>query len=142
MIRLAEARKKSEPKAAKRTTFITGTIQDVKIPRIPYALITSTSLLHHLHDPHVLWNTLVDQATEKTIIYIVDLLRPPNEEEALKLVNTYSGNEPEILKQDFFNSLCAAFEPDEVREQLSQKGLNRLSVKVVSDRHFIVYGKT
>ncbi len=48
---------------------------------------------------------------------------------------------PEILKKDFYNSLCASFEPAEVEQQLSNTGLTGLSVKIVSDRHLIVYGE-
>jgi hypothetical protein len=52
----------------------------------------------------------------------------------------YSGDEAEILKRDFYNSLLAAYRPDEVRGQLSEAGLDFLEVDVVSDRHFVVWG--
>ena len=60
---------------------------------------------------------------------------------AHRLVEHYSGDEPEVLKQDFYLSLLAAFEPEEVEEQLAAAGLSGLSVKVVSDRHLIVFGE-
>jgi hypothetical protein len=47
-----------------------------------------------------------------------------------------------VLKQDFRNSLHAAFEPAEVTEQLQVAGLGQqLSVNVVSDRHLAVWGR-
>jgi hypothetical protein len=70
----------------------------------------------------------------------MDLLRPDTREQAAQLVEQYAQNEPEILRRDFFNSLLAAYRLDEVTAQLHQAGLSQLQVKVVSDRHFIVWG--
>jgi len=48
--------------------------------------------------------------------------------------------EPEIIvKQDFFNSLCAAFTVEEVRAQLADAGLD-LEVSRVSNRHMWIHG--
>ncbi|HWR89569.1 MAG TPA: hypothetical protein VN260_04885 [Dissulfurispiraceae bacterium] len=68
------------------------------------------------------------------------LMRPRSQDQAQLLVETYSRDEPEILKRDFFNSLCAAFTPDEVREQLNAAALDHFSVQSVSDRHLIICG--
>ncbi|MBT6051796.1 MAG: SAM-dependent methyltransferase, partial [Candidatus Scalindua sp.] len=87
------------------------------------------------------WKTILDYGSSGTKIFIVDLFRPDSKERADWLVNEYSGNEPEILKKDFYNSLCASFETAEVEQQLSNIGLSGLSVKIVSDRHLIVYGE-
>ena len=73
---------------------------------------------------------------------MIDLIRPDSEEEARLIVEKYSGGEPEILKNDFFHSLLAAFTAGEVRNHLSEAGLlEQLRVRVVSDRHFAVSGK-
>ncbi len=53
---------------------------------------------------------------------------------------TYAGDEPELLKRDFRDSLFAAFEPAEVRAQLVEAGLEYLEVAMVSDRHLVVSG--
>jgi hypothetical protein len=71
----------------------------------------------------------------------MDLMRPQTTQVAEELVNTYSGAEPLILKQDFYNSLCAAFTPEEVQGQLSTAGLGQLNIKDISDRHLLVYGR-
>jgi len=57
------------------------------------------------------------------------------------LVNTYCGNEPDILRCDFYNSLCAAFSPKEIKLQLEDADLQGLEVEVITDRHLIVHGK-
>jgi hypothetical protein len=78
---------------------------------------------------------------ENSIIFIMDLTRPETEQAALELVNTYSGDEPEILRQDFYNSLCAAFTPEEVANQLVTGGIGHLKVAIISDRHMLIYGR-
>jgi ubiquinone/menaquinone biosynthesis C-methylase UbiE len=141
MLKLANERKARETEIGNRVTFIEGLIPEAAIPRGPYDLIVSNSLLHHLRNPKVHWGTILDYAFPGTKVFVVDLFRPESEEEAARVVNKYSGNEPEILKRDFYNSLLAAFKPAEVEQQLSDVGLTELSVKVVSDRHLVVYGE-
>jgi hypothetical protein len=112
----------------------------VKLPHVTYDLIISTSFLHHLSDPSSLWKTIVEYASSGTKIFVYDLLRPSSQEEASRLVNLYSGSEPGVLRKDFFHSLLAAFEPEEVEQQLMLARLPELMLKVVSDRHLIVFG--
>ena len=141
MIELANQRKCRETEFLSNIKFIEAEIPAAPIPGILYDLIVSNSLYHHLHDPEVLWKTILDYGSSGTKIFIVDLFRPDSKERVDWLVNEYSGNEPEILKKDFYNSLCASFEPAEIEQRLSNIGLSGLSVKIVSDRHLIVYGE-
>ena len=141
MIDLANERKEREGKAGKCVTFLKGFIPGKTIPRGEYGVIISTSFLHHLHDPSVLWRTIAEHAIPGSKLFVYDLFRPPERTVALQIVEQYAGNEPEILKRDFYNSLRAAFEPREVEQQLADSGLSELSVEVVSDRHLIVYGE-
>jgi len=140
MIRLANVRKARIATPGKRVTFIEGLIPGAAIPAVPYAAIVSNSLLHHLHDPQVLWQTVVRHAGAGTRIFIADLLRPESEGHAGRLVEMYADGEPEVLRRDFYHSLCAAFKPREVAAQIAAAGLGELSVQVISDRHLVVYG--
>ena len=106
-----------------------------------YDLIFSNSLLHHLPDPMVLWNKIKELSLPETYIFIMDLLRPETIEETVKLKALYVRGEPEVLQKDFYNSLLAAFEIDEVRGQLSQAGLGKLEVQQITDRHIIIFGQ-
>ncbi len=72
---------------------------------------------------------------------VADLLRPASQDQARSLVATYAGEEPEVLRRDFFHSLCAALRPDEVRPQLEEAGLGCLEVAAISDRHLAVWGR-
>ena len=140
MIALANHRKANAGKVGDRTTFIEGLIPDVPLGPVPYTAVISNSLLHHLHKPHVLWETVRRYADAGTRVYVVDLLRPENHAAAQRLVEQYAAREPEILRRDFYNSLLAAFEPGEVEAQLARAGLDALSVAVISDRHLVVHG--
>lgn len=103
--------------------------------------VISNSLLHHLRDPGVLWSTAATCCRPGGAVFVVDLARPRSEAEALQLMRRYAGGAPELLQRDYFNSLLAAYRPDEVRDQLAQLGLCDLAVEVVSDRHLIVWGR-
>ena len=124
-----------------RIHLIQGLIPDIEMPETQYNVIISNSLLHHLHDPAGLWQCIKNYSHGCTIIYVMDLMRPHSVHKAKELVNTYSGAEPQVLKQDFYNSLCAAFTPEEVQGQLNRAGLSQLAVTVISDRHLLVYGQ-
>ncbi len=140
MIELGNRRKALEAATGERVRFIEGRIPGAAIPAITYAAIISNSLLHHLHDPGVLWETIARYAGNGTLIYVVDLFRPQSPAEARRLVDEYAAGEPGVLQRDFYNSLLAAFEPGEVEAQIAAAGLDGLSVEMISDRHLVVYG--
>ncbi len=102
--------------------------------------IISNSLLHHLHDPAVLWDALKSHGRTGSHVLIMDLLRPATRRVAARLVTTYASAEHELLKQDFYNSLLAAYTAEEIKTQLKIAGLDRLKTQSVSDRHVMVYG--
>lgn len=110
------------------------------LPSGAFEAIVSNSLLHHLDDPQTLWSTVRSIATGTMPVFIMDLQRPPTSESARALVERYSGDEPEILRKDFENSLHAAYRPQEVEEQLRDAGLTGLRVETVSDRHLVAFG--
>ena len=140
MIRLANARKAHESVTGERVCFIEGLLPGASIPGAPFAAVISNSLLHHLHEPQVLWETVLKVASPGTRVYVVDLFRPQTVAGAQGLVDEYAADEPDILRRDFYNSLCAAFAPHEVETQLTTAGLAGLAVEVISDRHLAVYG--
>lgn len=124
-----------------RIKLIEGFIPGARIPRKTYDVILSSSFLHHLHDPPVLWQTVRRYSKRGTIVFIADLRRPSSRARAREFERKYSRGEPEVLRRDFFNSLLAAFTPSEVRRQLKTAGLEELQVEIISDRHQIVFGR-
>lgn len=103
--------------------------------------VVSNSLLHQLHDPKVMWQTIRELAKPGAPVLVMDLTRPPSKKRARELVALYAQGAPELMSRDFYNSLLAAFEPKEVRKQLETAGLPSFKVGVVSDRHMIIYGR-
>ena len=140
MIALARQRKAADAVVGRRVNFIEGVLPGAPVPALAYAAIISNSLLHHLHNPAVLWEVVARHAGSGTHIFIADLYRPQSVAVAQRLVDQYAAGEPGVLRRDFYHSLCAAFEPGEVEAQLAAAGLHELSVDVVSDRHLVVHG--
>jgi cyclopropane fatty-acyl-phospholipid synthase-like methyltransferase len=126
---------------ADRVRFVQGLVPGADLPERRYDAIISNSLLHHLHRPKVLWEAIRDLGASGAPVLVMDLMRPRTREQAREIVETYAGEEPPVLKTDFFNSLLAAFETSEVQAQLQQAGLGGLSVTPVSDRHLLVWGR-
>lgn len=129
------------PEVRDRVLLIHGMLPGVKLHGQTFDTIVSNSLLHHLHDPAVLWDAVKQFAKPGARVFIVDLMRPADEPDARALTDRYCVGEPEVLRRDFFHSLLAAFTPDEVREQLAAAGLSHFEVRVVSDRHLMVAGR-
>ena len=66
-----------------------------------------------------------------------DLSRPKTPRRARQIVETYSGEESDLLKKLFYDSLLAAYTPDEVRGQLAAanlttRGFSRLQFDCLS----------
>jgi SAM-dependent methyltransferase len=110
------------------------------IPDRSYAAIISNSLLHHLRQPEVLWQTVRQHAQPGTFIWIMDLCRPANLAQARELMEAHAAGAPAVLRHDFYHSLLAAFEPVEVEEQLREANLSELKVQKVSNRHLFIQG--
>jgi ubiquinone/menaquinone biosynthesis C-methylase UbiE len=124
-----------------RVLFIQALLPEIELPLPHYAAVISNSLLHHLPDPQALWESIKCFAGPGAPVCIVDLKRPDSLSEAQRLTDTYARGEPEILQRDFYKSLCAAFEPGELEEQLLAAGLQHFSVTTVSDRHVMITGR-
>jgi SAM-dependent methyltransferase len=128
------------PELASRIRFVEGYLPQAEIPEHDYVAIISNSLLHHLHEPMGLWQTLRRYGRSPTQVCIMDLRRPATELEAQRLTKTYAASEPEVLQRDFYNSLLAAFTPEEVRQQLAVANLRGLTVESIGDRHVLISG--
>ena len=140
MLKLARASDNSTPYAA-RIHYQLAYLPDGRLPRQHYHALISNSLLHHLQDPLVLWQSILQCGKPGAPVFVMDLLRPDSLSVAEHLVEEYATGEPEILKNDFRNSLLAAYRPSEVTAQTCRLGLDHLEIEIVSDRHFIVFGR-
>lgn len=129
------------PGLAGRCRLVQDTLPSARISESAYDLVLSNSLLHHLHDPQVLWQSIRAAVKPGALVLVMDLMRPPSAMWAESLVVAYAPEAPELLRKGFRNSLFAAFEPREVVAQLEAAELGGLEVGVVSDRHLAVQGR-
>jgi ubiquinone/menaquinone biosynthesis C-methylase UbiE len=127
------------PGLKNRVHFHLRRIPDMSMPRPKYGIMISNSLLHHLPEPCVLWETIKQYGKKGGKVFVMDLLRPSDISEAKSLVKQYSHKEPDILQRDFYYSLLASFSLDEIKEQLRDASLD-FSVKQISDRHVFISG--
>lgn len=102
--------------------------------------VISNSLLHHLATPETLWQAINFLGGKGAKILVMDLTRPDNTNVAAEIVAQYASDEADILQQDFYNSLLAAYTVDEIRTQLADNGLQHLTVSRPSDRHVLISG--
>ncbi len=116
-----------------------GRMPGLALPEHGFDAVLSKDMLHHLPDPQVLWQEARRLAKPGAVIYVMDLLRPDSPAAAREIVERVSGGEHPLLKQDFYNSLCAAFTLDEVQAQLETARLP-LRVEQVSERHMRIRG--
>lgn len=112
-----------------------------ELPSGRFDAITSNSLLHHLPDPMALWHSVVELAHPGTRVQIMDLKRPDSIEAAAAIVDDHADGAPDILRQDFYNSLLAAYTGEEVLAQIEASGLRGLTLSEPSDRHWLVQGQ-
>ena len=147
MLRLAQQRVDDAagpggtPGLASRVRFEQMFLPSDELADRRYDAVASNSLLHHLADPATLWATAATCARPGAPIAVMDLLRPNTLADVDRLVATYAADDPEVLRQDFRNSLIAAYRADEVGGQLAAAGLAHLTVEQVTDRHLLVTGR-
>lgn len=125
---------------AERIRLVQGRIPGLPIPPRSFTAILCKDMLHHMHDPLVLWQEVQRLGRPGTAVHIMDLIRPASPQLAAEIVERVAAGEDPLLKKDFFNSLCAAFTLSEVRDQLKSAGLP-LHVEQVSERHMRISGR-
>jgi hypothetical protein len=101
----------------------------------------SNSLLHHLHDPAVLWGAIQTLAAPGALVVVRDLRRPMTETAVRGLMRRHAARAPAVLRRDFSHSLRAAFRLREVADQLTAAGLSHFTVTELGDRHLEVVGR-
>ena len=139
MLALARQALGREPGLTARVRFRKAMLPVAALAR--HDAVISNSLLHHLPDPASLWSTVLAVGKPGAAVQVMDLARPADTAAARGLVEHYARAEPEVLREDFYNSLLAAFDPAEVAAQLRSAGLGDLRLAMVSDRHWLASGK-
>ena len=140
MLAVAAQRQKVLPaQCADRLSWHLASLQTLQLSR-RFSAVISNSLLHHLHEPQVLWRAVQQLASAGAAVVIHDLRRPGDEEQLQHLLHRHAADAPAVLRRDYEASLRAAFTASEVRTQLQQAGLGELEVIEREDRYLTVAG--
>ncbi len=120
-------------------TALQGYVPGLPLPVGHFDAVLSKDFLHHLPDPMSLWHEVRRLIKPGGFICVMDLRRPDSHQAAQEIVDAVAADEAEVLRIDFYNSLLAAFTPEEIREQLNAAALN-LDVTMSGDRHMLIQG--
>ena len=104
-------------------------------------LLVSNSLIHHITHLDDFFNSIINLSTTDTINFHKDLIRPINEESALELKLECASEYNDILTNDYYASLKAAYRKDELEKIILDKELPHLRVIEENEKYLIVYGK-
>jgi len=141
MLALAEQALAQRPALRQRLRFACCCLPD-PTPMGPFSALVSNSLLHHLHEPAVLWQAVRQLGASGTCVYVKDLRRPASAAAAMALQALHLADAPAVLQHDYLASLHAAFTPAEVQQQLEGAGLaGQLQVAPLDDRYLEIWGR-
>jgi trans-aconitate methyltransferase len=143
MLAVARERLAAAPDLAGRLCF-----QEALLPLVApgeletaFSAVVCNSLLHHLHDPAVLWQVVTQLGAPGAFVYVQDLRRPASAAAVEALVAAEMASAPEVLRCDYRASLHAAFTVAEVAQQLVDSGLGGLQVAPLQERYLEVWGR-
>ena len=134
---LNEFYKKLKISKIKKIKIINAMLNDELLTNEKFDIVMSNSLIHHVKDVSLYWHNLIRLINKTGMIMCMDLERPSSEARLKRILNTYGGSNS-ILKNDFENSLRAAYTLDEIKLQLVKINEIAFTAKQVSDRHFFV----
>jgi ubiquinone/menaquinone biosynthesis C-methylase UbiE len=106
-----------------------------------FDVVFSNSILHHITEVDAFWEEVKHLGKRGAFVLLRDLARPATRRAARRIVERYGRCGPKLMRRDYYNSLLASYTVAEVRRQLDRRGLGTLRVKMVSDRHWDVFGR-
>ena len=104
-------------------------------------LLVSNSLIHHINHIDNFFKFIVNLSNKETINFHKDLIRPKDQETALKLRDKCSQKFSSILTNDYYASLKASYRKNEVQKKILELNLNSMNVIEETKEYLIVYGK-
>ncbi|MFO0945413.1 MAG: class I SAM-dependent methyltransferase [Planctomycetota bacterium] len=124
-----------------RARLVLGDAKRAPLQERSFDIVFSNSILHHVADPVSFWREVKRLVKPGGEVFVCDLIRPPTLEEARRLLDEHARGESELLREEFYRSLLAAYTVDEVRAQLREAGLEMLEARQVTDRHLDIFGR-
>jgi len=119
-----------------RIDLVRADAKDLGFESEMFEIVTSNSIVHHIHDPQQCVAEMVRVVQPGGAIFVRDLMRPESMETLESIVQTYAGDATEYCQQLFHQSLHAALTLDEMRQLVVDCGWNPDGVQATSDRHW------
>jgi ubiquinone/menaquinone biosynthesis C-methylase UbiE len=101
-----------------------------------FPVVMSNSIVHHIPEPADVLRAAVRVARRGGLLFFRDLLRPVNDSELRRLVDTYAAAADEGQRKMLADSLRAALSLTEVQTLVAQVGFPTESARQTSDRHW------
>jgi len=147
MIREAESRlfKNKITNKYRNLNYLCSDIREISsheiFSRKEINLLVSNSFIHHIVDIDNFLKFIINLSSKETINFHKDLIRPKDEETALRLRDKCFQKYSTILTNDYYASLKAAYRKNEIQEKLLELNLSSMNVIEESKDYLIVYGK-
>ncbi len=129
----------------KNIKYICADIKETRLSEISQkkrvSLLVSNSLIHHVTTIDQFFDCIVKFSTRETINFHKDLIRPKDEETALKLKEKCNLVYSKTLTNDYYASLKASYRKDEIKKMISKRMLYSLDVVEDGNDYFVLYGK-
>ena len=131
---------------AGRNVIDSGLTDRIKLERVDakrlsypdghFAVVMSNSIVHHIPEPHTVLAEAVRVTARSGLIFVRDLMRPPDGNALESLVAQYAGAANDHQQAMFAASLHAALTLEEIQELVAGLGFPGESVEATSDRHW------
>jgi ubiquinone/menaquinone biosynthesis C-methylase UbiE len=105
-------------------------------PEGSFGAAISNSIVHHIPEPGGVLAGLTRAVAPGGLLFVRDLLRPPDEGTLRHLVATYTGDANAHQQKMFADSLHAALTLEEIREMIADLGYDPAGVRQTTDRHW------
>jgi ubiquinone/menaquinone biosynthesis C-methylase UbiE len=101
-----------------------------------FAALISNSIVHHIPEPAAVLGQMERVLAPGGVLFVRDLLRPPDDEAVRALVALYAGAANAHQQKMFDDSLRAALALAEIRALVSALGYDPGDVRQTTDRHW------
>ena len=129
-------------KKLKNLRYVCSDIKDLKsnnfLLKKKISLLVSNSLIHHISNLEVFFNTIRGLSNKFTVNFHKDLKRPLDEKSALELKAQCSTKYNETLTNDYYASLRASYTFKELKNYTLENDLSSLDVFEDGDKYLIV----